>query len=60
MSKELRLLATKAKEFYPQSKNMRKQWVHKTVYLINSGKHVLNGGVPNWKFTSEYRQVRHG
>lgn len=60
MSNELRQLVTKARKFYPQSKPMRKQWIHKTVYLMNSGKHVLFGGRPNWKFSNELRQQRNG
>lgn len=38
-----------AKGYYPHSKNLRKQWVRKTVMLANEGKHVLFGGKISWR-----------
>lgn len=49
MRSQLRTLVKEAKSHYPESKNMRKQWVKKTKELMDTGRHVLYGGKTNWK-----------
>lgn len=44
----IRELVKNALKFYPNSKNMRKQYVRKTLMLIESSKHVLYGAKPKW------------
>lgn len=43
-----RSLMKQAKQYYPNSKNLRKQWVLKTIWLISEGKHILHDGVAKW------------
>ena len=45
----IRELVKQALQYYPNSKNMRKQWVRKTHILIESNKHVLYGAKVGWK-----------
>ena len=40
-------LRTKAKELYPQSIHMQRQWLLSSVYLYTSDKHALQTG--GWK-----------
>lgn len=42
--KQLLRLRKKAKQFYPQSAAMRRQWLEKTAYLLLTGKHVAITG----------------
>ena len=41
-------MVTQAKILYPNSKNLRKQWIRKTKMLVESNNHVLYGAVPKW------------
>jgi hypothetical protein len=37
-------LKARSKTYYPESINMRVQWLRKTVHLYSTGKHVLLTG----------------
>lgn len=34
----------RAKQFYPQSRDMRKAWVRQTLDLVTGGSHILQTG----------------
>ena len=41
----LRILITAARTYYPASKSLQRQWVRKTKFLEDTGRHVkFNGG----------------
>jgi len=44
----IRELVKEANTLFPNSKHLRKQWVRKTIELINGGKHILYGGEIKW------------
>lgn len=45
MFSSVKSLIAKSKQLFPDwSKSMRKQWVRKTLYLEQSGKHLLMSG----------------
>jgi len=43
--KSVRDMVKAAKQHYPESKHLRKEWVSKTLFLMSTGRHgLLNGG----------------
>lgn len=47
-SPKIREIVSRGKELYPNSRNMRHQWVKKTMELMESGRHgLMTGGWRN-------------
>lgn len=44
MNPTIKNLVKRAKELYPQSRQMRKAWVRQTSYLYNNHRHALQTG----------------